>query len=139
MDADCNKQKKIYIMKRLQEVKRVSVLLLKKITEADIEKGLYAGVIALRALGTCPSGTEDHRLVLCAQQWASGWRLLSERRENKVGKSERFPVSCGCSLTCQRWEEEREWSSIMGGTVHKRVKGRTQGAPSSTQETETDS
>lgn len=103
-------------MERLQEVKHVTVLLLNKMTEAAMEKG-FAGVIALRALGTCPSGIEEHCLALCAQQWASGWRLLPERSEKKVGKSERFTVSWGCSLPCQIWKEDREWSSTMGGTV----------------------
>lgn len=74
--------------------------------------------------------------MLGAHQWASGWRLVPERSEKKVGKSKRFTVSCGCSLPCQRWEEKREWSSLMGGTVDKRVKCRTQGVLSSTQEKE---
>lgn len=65
--------------------------------------------------------------MLGAQQWASGWRLFPELSEKKVGKSERFTVSCGCSMPCQRWEEEQEWFSSVGGTVDKRVKGRTQG------------
>lgn len=131
-------KKSLHIGKVRGGEKCVTGLLLNNMTEAAIEKGLCRRYCIMSSWHL-PSWHRGHRSTLGAQQWASGWRLLPERSEKKIGKSDRFTVSCGCSLPCQRWEEVREWSSFMGGTVDKRVKGRTQGAPSSTQKKERDS